>query len=101
MARKAKGTPNWFIGGKCDEQGHKSVIRLDFLDKGRKYEPMSYTVGAQPMIKGWEEGIMGQTVGSDITLVMPSELAYGGRGAGKDIMPYSPLVFNITIESVE
>lgn len=70
-------------------------------DKGRKYEPMSYTVGAQPMIKGWEEGIMGQTVGSDITLVMPSELAYGGRGAGKDIMPYSPLVFNITIESVE
>ncbi|MBR3724155.1 MAG: FKBP-type peptidyl-prolyl cis-trans isomerase [Bacteroidales bacterium] len=69
--------------------------------EGREYTPLTYTVGEQPMIKGWDEGIMGQTAGSDITLVMPSELAYGGRGAGKDIMPYSPLVFNLTIESVE
>lgn len=37
VARKAKGTDNWFIGGKCDENGHKSVVKLDFLDKGRKY----------------------------------------------------------------
>jgi len=37
VARKAKGTHNWFIGGKCDENGHQSVIKLDFLDKGRKY----------------------------------------------------------------
>ena len=37
VARKAKGTDNWFLGGKCDENGHKSVIKLDFLDKGRKY----------------------------------------------------------------
>jgi len=71
------------------------------VQEGREYGPMTYTVGSQPMIKGWEEGIMGQTAGSDITLVMPSELAYGARGAGKDILPYSPLVFNLTIESVE
>ena len=69
--------------------------------EGREYGPMTYTVGSQPMIKGWEEGIMGQPAGSDITLVMPSELAYGARGAGRDILPYSPLVFNLTIESVE
>ncbi len=37
VARKAKGTDNWFIGGKCDENGHRSIVRLDFLDKGRKY----------------------------------------------------------------
>jgi hypothetical protein len=37
VARKAKGTDNWFIGGKCDEQGHKTAVKLDFLDKGRKY----------------------------------------------------------------
>ena len=29
VARKAKGTDNWFIGGKCDENGHKSVVKLD------------------------------------------------------------------------
>ena len=42
VARKAKGTDNWFIGGKCDENGHKSVIKLDFLDKGRKYDCTIY-----------------------------------------------------------
>ena len=42
VARKAKGTNNWFVGGKCDENGHKSVIKLDFLDKGRKYDCTIY-----------------------------------------------------------
>ena len=42
VARKAKGTDNWFIGGKCDENGHKSIVRLDFLDKGRKYDCTIY-----------------------------------------------------------
>ena len=42
VARKAKGTDNWFIGGKCDENGHEAVVRLDFLDKGRKYNCTIY-----------------------------------------------------------
>ncbi|MBR6121387.1 MAG: glycoside hydrolase family 97 protein [Prevotella sp.] len=42
VARKAKGTDNWFVGGKCDEQGHKAEVRLDFLDKGRKYDCTIY-----------------------------------------------------------
>ena len=42
VARKAKGTENWFIGGKCDENGHKSVVKLDFLEKGRKYNCTIY-----------------------------------------------------------
>jgi FKBP-type peptidyl-prolyl cis-trans isomerase len=84
-----------------DTSREADAKEADKVQPGRTYEPLSYTVGAQPMIKGWEEGIMGQPAGSDITLIMPSELAYGGRGAGKDILPYSPLVFNLTIESVE
>ena len=43
VARKAKGTNNWFIGGKCDENGHKAVIKLDFLDKGKTYECTIYS----------------------------------------------------------
>ena len=42
VARKAKGTDNWFVGGKCDENGHKSVVKFDFLDSGRKYEATIY-----------------------------------------------------------
>ena len=37
VARKAKATDRWFIGGKCNEDGHQSDLRLDFLDKGKKY----------------------------------------------------------------
>ena len=84
-----------------DTSREADAKEADKVQPGRTYEPLTYVVGEQPMIKGWDEGIMGQTAGSDNTLIMPSELAYGGRGAGKDILPYSPLVFNLTIESVE
>ena len=46
VARKAKGTDNWFLGGKCDENGHKAVIKLDFLDKGKTYECTIYSDAA-------------------------------------------------------
>lgn len=67
VARKAKGTDNWFIGGKCDENGHKSVVKLDFLDKGKKYactiyadakdasfdkNPKAYTITKKTVKKG-------------------------------------------------
>src|SRR5574344_1769141 len=67
VARKAKGTNNWFIGGKCDENGHQSVVKLDFLDKGRKYDctiyadaknadyeknPKAYTITKKTVKKG-------------------------------------------------
>ena len=67
VARKAKGTDNWFVGGKCDENGHKSTVKIDFLDKGRKYEctiyadakdanyktnPKAYTITRRTVKKG-------------------------------------------------
>lgn len=45
VARKAKGTDNWFVGGKCNEDGHLSVVKLDFLDKDRKYNCTIYADG--------------------------------------------------------
>lgn len=46
VARKAKGTANWFVGGKCDENGHQTVIKLDFLDKGKRYDCTIYSDAA-------------------------------------------------------
>ena len=43
VARKAKGTDNWFVGGKCDADGHVASIKFDFLDKGKKYDCTIYT----------------------------------------------------------
>ncbi len=67
VARKAKGTDNWFVGGKCDENGHECKLKLDFLDKGRKYDctiyadskdahykdnPKAYTITKKTVKKG-------------------------------------------------
>jgi alpha-glucosidase len=41
-ARKAKGKDDWFVGCTANENGHESVLPLDFLDKGRKYEAVIY-----------------------------------------------------------
>lgn len=67
----------------------------------RQYQPLSYIVGQQPLIPGWEEGVMGQPEGTRLTLIMPSNLAYGERGAGSNIPPFSPLTFDIEIVSVK
>jgi glucan 1,4-alpha-glucosidase len=37
IARKAKGTSNWFVGSTCDENGRTSKINFDFLDPNQKY----------------------------------------------------------------
>ena len=44
VARKAKGTDNWFVGGKTDA-ARTAVVKLDFLDKGKKYTCAIYQDG--------------------------------------------------------
>ena len=46
VARKAKGTNNWFVGCTANEDGHMSNLSLDFLDPGRKYTATIYADGA-------------------------------------------------------
>ncbi len=47
VARKAKNSPHWFVGGKCNEDGHNTVLKLDFLEKGRQYECTVYADAPQ------------------------------------------------------
>lgn len=42
VARKAKGTGNWFVGCTSGENGHASTLKLDFLDAGKKYVATVY-----------------------------------------------------------
>lgn len=42
IARKAKGTDNWFLGAITDENARNSTVALDFLDKGKKYVAIIY-----------------------------------------------------------
>lgn len=45
VARKAKGTDKWFVGNVSGLKGHKSVLSLDFLDKGKSYTATIYEDG--------------------------------------------------------
>ena len=49
------------------------------------------------VIPGWAEGIQLMNVGSKYKIYIPSHLAYGERGAGQIIPPYSTLVFTIEL----
>ena len=53
------------------------------------------------VIKGWQEALQLMSVGSKWQIVIPSELAYGERGAGRLIGPNSTLIFDIELISIK
>jgi FKBP-type peptidyl-prolyl cis-trans isomerase len=64
-------------------------------------EPFTFQLGAGRVIKGWDEGVAGMRIGGKRKLIIPSELAYGKRGAGSVIPPDSMLHFDVELLGVE
>jgi FKBP-type peptidyl-prolyl cis-trans isomerase FkpA len=68
-------------------------------DRGR---PFVFRLGEGRVIQGWEVGITGMQVGGLRRLVIPPEMAYGGRGIGNGLIPpNSTLVFEVELLGVE
>lgn len=64
-------------------------------------QPFSFTVGAQQVIKGWDQGLLGAKVGEKRTLTIPGDLAYGPQGIPGVIPPNATLVFDIELVSIK
>ena len=81
-----------FLDGKVFDTSDKSI-------DAEAHEPITYVVGEQAMIKGWDLAVKTMSQGDRATVIIPSELAYGaGNGS---IPPYSTLVFDIEVVSVQ
>lgn len=73
----------------------------EFDSSRKRGQPFTFDVGKGQVIKGWDAGLVGMKVGGRRKLIIPSDLAYGDRGAGGTIPPKSTLLFDIELLSIK
>ena len=65
-----------------------------------RMEPFRFGLGADQVIQGWDEGVVGMKVGGRRTLHIPPDMGYGARGAGGVIAPNETLIFVVDLRDV-
>lgn len=60
-----------------DTSEKEAAVEAGIYNEMRDYKPLTFTVGAGQMIKGFDEGVVGMKVGEEKTLEIPPDEAYG------------------------
>ena len=94
--------------GEGEKPTAESTVRVDYhgtLINGTVFDssyergqPAEFPVGG--VIKGWTEALQMMPAGTKWRLYVPHDLAYGERGAGAAIAPYSTLVFDVELHAI-
>ena len=78
---------------------HGTLINGTVFDSSyERGQPAEFPVGG--VIKGWTEALQMMPVGTKWRIYVPHELAYGERGAGAAIAPFSTLVFDVELHEI-
>ena len=80
------------------EDGKKTTKFDSSVDRR---EPFSFVLGVGQVIKGWDNGVSGMQVGGSRTIIIPSSMGYGSRGAGDVIPPNSDLIFEVELIEIQ
>lgn len=97
-------------GGPSPAAGQTAMVHYTgWLKDGTKFDssvdrgqPFVFQVGGGGVIKGWDEGVSSMKVGGKRRLIIPSDLAYGHRGAGGGVIPPgAELTFEIELLEVK
>jgi len=83
---------------KCQYRG-TTIDGKEFDSSYKRGEPATFALNR--VIKGWTEGLQLMKEGGKWQFFVPSELAYGARGAGKDIGPNETLIFEVELLGIE
>ncbi len=95
--------------GKQAEAGKTVAVHYEgSLENGKVFDssyprkkPIEFKLGIGQVIEGWDEGIALLQVGDKARFVIPSDLAYGSRGAGGAIPPNAILIFDVELMDVK
>ena len=82
----------------CNYKG-TLINGTEFDSSYKRGQPATFAVGG--VIKGWTEALQLMPAGSKWQLFIPSDLAYGERGAGADIGPHATLIFEVELLSIQ
>ena len=109
--KTATGLQYWDIkigtGAEAHSGQHVKVDYTGWLTTGKKFDssvgtgkPYDFLVGANQVIKGWDEGVAGMKVGGKRQLRIPPDLAYGKKGYPGFIPPDATLIFDVRLVDV-